>query len=70
MTENTAGCIIPHDSSEHIENTATNKLTTHTSNGPGVDCNCPVCIFAKSQAPGQAYDLTECPRCRSLLKKE
>ncbi len=33
------------------------------SRGPGVDCDCPVCVFAKSQAPGDPYDLKDCPKC-------
>ncbi len=28
---------------------------------PGVDCECQVCVFSKSQAPGQPYDITKCP---------
>ena len=36
------------------------------SSGPGKECKCQVCIFSKSQAPGQPYDITQCP----LWKKE
>lgn len=31
--------------------------------GPGADCYCAVCIFAKSHAPGEPYDLKKCPKC-------
>lgn len=34
--------------------------------GPSLDCNCPVCIFTQSQAPGQPYDLSKCPKYSSL----
>ncbi len=31
------------------------------TSGPGKECKCKVCIFSKSQAPGQPYDITQCP---------
>ncbi|OGX08513.1 MAG: hypothetical protein A2Y03_01810 [Omnitrophica WOR_2 bacterium GWF2_38_59] len=33
--------------------------------GPSDDCNCPVCVFTKSQAPGNPYDLKDCPKYNS-----
>ena len=36
-------------------------IETYISSGPGKDCKCQVCVFNKSQAPGQPYDITECP---------
>ena len=38
------------------------KKNKFKSIGPGDDCNCPVCVFTKSQAPGNPYDLTDCPK--------
>ena len=38
------------------------KKNKFESSGPGDDCNCPVCIFSKSQAPGNPYDLKNCPK--------
>lgn len=31
--------------------------------GPGADCDCPVCVFSKSHAPGDPYNLSGCPKC-------
>ena len=42
-----------------------NKKIESRLSGPGDDCNCPVCIFTKSQAPGNPYDLKDCPRYNS-----
>jgi len=47
-----------------------NKKIEHFSNGPGVDCHCPVCIFTKSQAPGDSYDLNDCPKFRAENKNK
>ncbi|MCK5706459.1 MAG: hypothetical protein KAI43_02310 [Candidatus Aureabacteria bacterium] len=41
-----------------------NKDNKHNPNAPGNDCKCPVCIFTKSQAPGNPYDLTNCPKLK------
>jgi hypothetical protein len=38
--------------------------------GPDEFCNCPVCIFSKSQAPGNPYDLEQCPRYRASIRKK
>lgn len=38
--------------------------------GPGPDCDCPVCVFSKSQAPGDPYDLKGCPKYQSLIMEE
>jgi hypothetical protein len=38
--------------------------------GPGDDCTCPSCIFTKSHAPGDPYDLTKCPKYNSPKKKK
>ncbi len=40
-----------------------NKKKKVESVRPDDSCNCPVCVFTKSQAPGDPYDLTKCPRC-------
>jgi len=40
------------------------------SRGPSADCDCAVCIFSKSQAPGNSYDLKDCPKCQELLKED
>lgn len=42
-----------------------NKKKNLNSVGPGYDCNCPVCIFTKSQAPGNPYDLKDCLKYNS-----
>ncbi len=36
--------------------------------GPGDDCNCSTCVFTKSQAPGDPYDLDKCPKFRGQIK--
>ncbi len=33
--------------------------------GPCGELNCPVCVFTKSQAPGNPYDLNDCPKYKS-----
>ncbi len=33
--------------------------------GPCGEYNCPVCVFTKSQAPGNPYDLKDCPKYKS-----
>ena len=38
------------------------RIKRFLSIGPSSDCNCPVCIFTQSQAPGQPYDLSQCPK--------
>jgi hypothetical protein len=38
--------------------------------GPGDDCECPVCVFSKSQAPGDAYLLEKCPKWSSKKKSD
>jgi len=68
MTENTTGQPAQPISSEGDEKFVTDDPTMHWSNGPGQDCNCPLCIFTKSQAPGQAYELADCPRCKAWTK--
>ncbi len=40
-----------------------------TSAGPCEDCNCPTCIFAKSQAPGDPYDIENCPKAKKRERK-
>lgn len=47
------------------------NIKTHLV-GPGNDCNCPVCLFTKTQAPGNPYDLKYCPKCKSYdnIKKK
>lgn len=40
----------------------------HSVYGPGDDCHCPVCVFSKSHAPGDAYDLEQCPKYRQQNK--
>ncbi|MCK5616454.1 hypothetical protein KAR91_82085 [Candidatus Pacearchaeota archaeon] len=49
---------------------AKKKKKKSKSVGPKDDCNCPVCVFTKSQAPGNPYDLTSCPRWASGKKKK
>lgn len=41
------------------------KKDKHKASRPGKDCNCPVCVFSKSQAPGDSYDLKNCPKWNS-----
>jgi len=43
------------------------KLAPHAFSD---ECNCPLCIFTKSQAPGDAYDLENCPQWSSLKNKK
>ena len=38
--------------------------------GPGYDCNCPTCVFAKSQASGDPYDLKDCPKCNPKISSK
>lgn len=33
------------------------------------NCKCPVCLFTRSQAPGQPYDLKKCPKFNDSNKK-
>ena len=33
--------------------------------GPCGEYDCPVCVFTKSQAPGNPYDLRDCPKYNS-----
>ena len=33
--------------------------------GPCGEYNCPICIFTKSQAPGNPYDVSKCPKYNS-----
>ncbi len=47
-----------------------NKKKKSNSVGPGDACNCPVCIFAKSQAPGDPYDLKDCPKHNALKRAQ
>ncbi len=35
--------------------------------GPGIDCNCQICIFTKSQAPGNPYNIKDCPKYNSSI---
>ncbi len=30
--------------------------------GPSEDCNCAICVFTKSHAPGDSYDVKDCPK--------
>jgi len=46
------------------------KGDKNISRGPGSDCECPVCVFSKSQAPGDPYDLKDCPKCRPMKKRD
>lgn len=36
--------------------------------GPSDECNCPVCVFTKSQAPGNPYDVKDCPKYNASNK--
>ena len=30
--------------------------------GPSDDCTCAICVFTKSHAPGDSYDVEKCPK--------
>ncbi|MDD3374337.1 MAG: hypothetical protein PHY73_01265 [Candidatus Omnitrophica bacterium] len=30
--------------------------------GPSDDCDCKICVFTKSHAPGDSYDVKKCPK--------
>jgi len=47
-----------------------NKVTSNMYIGPCGEHNCPVCVFTKSQAPGNPYDLKDCPKYNSGKAEE
>ncbi len=49
----------------NIDSRKTEKRKRQVSVGPCGEYNCPVCVFTKSQAPGNPYDLKDCPKYRS-----
>ena len=46
----------------------TKKSMNAKSVGPCGEYNCPTCIFSKSHAPGDPYDISKCPKYNSAEK--